>query len=115
MSKGFGESESMTYQGKYEITDLLADMKRKISQEFSSMLRGYLGIIPCTSSSSGRKWHPDVDAAVRYCINIGKQPSRHCPPAWALGEGYTAWCKGQARYEMLYRHTHLVGLIATTN
>jgi hypothetical protein len=89
MSKGFGESEPMMYQGKYETNDLLADMKRKILQEFSSMLRGYLGIIPCISSSSGRTWHSDVEVPVRYCINNGKQPSRHCPPAWALGEGQT--------------------------
>jgi len=34
MSKGFGESEPMTYQGKYETTDLLADMKRKMLQNF---------------------------------------------------------------------------------
>jgi hypothetical protein len=86
MSKGFGESESMTYQGKHETTDLLAHMKRKMLQEFSSALRGYLGIIPCTSLSSGRTWHPDVEVAVRYCISMGKQHSRHCPPAWALGK-----------------------------
>jgi hypothetical protein len=89
MSKGFGESEPITYQGKYETNDLLADMKRKMLQEFSSMLRVYLGIILRISSSSGRTRHPDVEVAVRYFISIGKQPSRHCPPAWALGEGQT--------------------------
>jgi len=53
------------------------------------MLRGYLDVIPWTSSNSGRTWHPDVEVDVRYCIDTGKQPSRHCPSAWALGERQT--------------------------
>lgn len=53
------------------------------------MLGGYLDFIPCTFSNSGRTWHPDVKVDVRYYIGTGKQPSRHCPPTWALGQGQT--------------------------
>ena len=105
----------MMYQGKYETTDLLADVKRKMFQEFSSMLRGYLCIIPCTSSSSGRTWHPDVKVAVRYCISNGKQPSRHCPPAWALGKGQTPLGVKEQHIMKCYTGHRLGWMIAKTN
>jgi hypothetical protein len=54
MSKGFGESEGNKYHGKYETTDLIVGMKRKIFKVSPLMLKGYLVTFPCTSSRSGR-------------------------------------------------------------
>jgi hypothetical protein len=114
MSKGFGESEPMTYQGKYETTDLLADMKRKMLQEFSSMLRGSL-----------TSFHAHAQIVEGHVTQMSRCEilHRHWQAAFkalstslGIGRGTnTAWCKGPAHYELLYRDTDLDGLIAKTN